>query len=179
MQSVKVSALLLGAVVCAWAASTANAATLGPGDSDGVIVNSGNTLIDGTFIAPEGQDNTAFNTQLTAATAGYVNIMEPDGSKISDLAWTNSDRQIFVTSDDENGNLIDAPNLAGLTLLGTINEDGTFQDVSSFFGLTGGTLLLASDVSETPIPAGLPLFASGAGLIGLLARKRKRKAAAA
>ena len=34
-------------------------------------------------------------------------------------------------------------------------------------------------VSETPLPAALPLFAGGLGVMGLLARRRKRKAAAA
>jgi hypothetical protein len=35
------------------------------------------------------------------------------------------------------------------------------------------------DIASTPLPAALPLFATGLGLIGLLARRRKRKAAAA
>jgi hypothetical protein len=34
-------------------------------------------------------------------------------------------------------------------------------------------------VSGAPLPAGLPLFATGLGVIGLLARRRKQKAAAA
>jgi hypothetical protein len=38
---------------------------------------------------------------------------------------------------------------------------------------TGGTL------SQTPIPGALPLFAGGLGLIGLIGRRRKNKAAAA
>jgi len=36
-----------------------------------------------------------------------------------------------------------------------------------------------NDVAATPLPAALPLFAGGIGLIGLLARRRKRKALAA
>ena len=48
--------------------------------------------------------------------------------------------------------------------------------------VTGGgigiTLVRAGDIGSTPLPAALPLFAGGLGLIGLLARHRKRKAAA-
>ena len=32
--------------------------------------------------------------------------------------------------------------------------------------------------TETPLPAALPLFATGLGIIGLVARRRKRQAAA-
>jgi hypothetical protein len=39
--------------------------------------------------------------------------------------------------------------------------------------------LTLTDTSTTPLPAALPLFAGGAGLIGLLARRRKRKTALA
>jgi hypothetical protein len=38
-----------------------------------------------------------------------------------------------------------------------------------------GSTLINLDVTETPLPAALPLFAAGAGLVGLLSRRRKRK----
>ena len=50
-----------------------------------------------------------------------------------------------------------------------------YYDVTS----TSGNVLLAkfdADVTATPLPATLPLFGSGLGVIGLLARRRKRKA---
>lgn len=37
---------------------------------------------------------------------------------------------------------------------------------------------ISNGVSSTPLPAALPLFAGGLGVMGLLARRRKRKAAA-
>jgi hypothetical protein len=39
----------------------------------------------------------------------------------------------------------------------------------------GSTLVRIEDVGSTPLPAALPLFAGGLGVIGLLARRRKRK----
>ena len=39
-----------------------------------------------------------------------------------------------------------------------------------------GSVTVTPVIETTPLPAGLPLFASGLGAIGLLARKRKRKA---
>jgi len=37
---------------------------------------------------------------------------------------------------------------------------------------------ISQELTVTPLPAALPLFATGLGVIGLLARRRKRKAAA-
>jgi hypothetical protein len=42
------------------------------------------------------------------------------------------------------------------------------------FPLTG-TVTLAPVVSTTPLPAALPLFAGGLGIIGLISRRRKQK----
>jgi hypothetical protein len=55
-----------------------------------------------------------------------------------------------------------------------------FADVLAY----GGTIdlndfTIASPVSNTPIPAALPLFAGGLGVIGLIAGRKKRKASAA
>jgi hypothetical protein len=41
-----------------------------------------------------------------------------------------------------------------------------------------GIALEGGNLSETPLPAALPLFATGLGALGLLARRRKRKAQA-
>ena len=62
---------------------------------------------------------------------------------------------------------------------GTIMFFGTFTSISwtnpvfeNWYGFTVGT-------SETPLPAALPLFASGLGALGLLGWRRKRKTQAA
>jgi hypothetical protein len=55
-----------------------------------------------------------------------------------------------------------------LTWLGQNGSEGPYTADFSFSG-----------ASATPLPAALPLFASGLGVFGLLARRKKRKAAAA
>ena len=51
-----------------------------------------------------------------------------------------------------------------------INNNGSFFNDST---------ALTLEISSTPLPAALPLFAGGLGVIGLLSRRRKRKNAAA
>ena len=58
-------------------------------------------------------------------------------------------------------------------------ETGDLQDIGTYFGLDAGVLQVASDVGDTPLPAALPLFATGLGAMGLLGWRRKRKAQAA
>ena len=81
--------------------------------------------------------------------------------------------------------------IADGTLLNFYEDDGGYLSSSPFFCgavycLIGNSLpavaltdLTITPASETPLPAALPLFASGLGAMGLLARRRKRKAAAA
>jgi hypothetical protein len=45
--------------------------------------------------------------------------------------------------------------------------------------LVNGGSLEITDIAATPLPAALPMFMGGVGLIGLLARRRKRKALSA
>jgi hypothetical protein len=52
------------------------------------------------------------------------------------------------------------------------------NNVNLFAGDVGVTLVRTADIGATPLPAALPLFAGGLGLIGLLARRKKRTAAA-
>jgi hypothetical protein len=67
-----------------------------------------------------------------------------------------------------------------------IPETGLPQDITSFLYdpgaiAAGGSATFQSDVSDpilTPLPAALPLFATGLGALGLLGWRRKKKAAA-
>jgi hypothetical protein len=72
-----------------------------------------------------------------------------------------------------------------------VNDTSTgISSVFGEFGLTNGPLgtpgptfltfkgTLTYDVAQTPLPAALPLFASGLGLVGLALYRRRRKQAA-
>ena len=77
------------------------------------------------------------------------------------------------------------PNSAAIELVGDTNIPLTFQVFLS--GVNGPTnsvsfenlAFTAESISSTPLPAALPLFAGGLGMIGLLAGRKKRKAASA
>lgn len=60
----------------------------------------------------------------------------------------------------------------------TDNECGRSCPVVATFGRAGYWLLGEPSSAAVPLPASLPLFASGLGLMGWLARRKKRKAAA-
>jgi hypothetical protein len=55
-------------------------------------------------------------------------------------------------------------------------ETGDWQDIGQYLGLVPGTLYAFSDLNEVPLPAALPLFATGIGGLGLLSWRRKKKA---
>ena len=59
-----------------------------------------------------------------------------------------------------------------LIFASTVLSGGTDENKQAF-----GPALDNVSIAATPLPAALPLFAGGLGVIGLLARRRKRKAA--
>ena len=74
------------------------------------------------------------------------------------------------------GGLIPAGTYVGFEDL-ALAQGGDFDFNDDSFVFTNVTIGTQS-VTENPIPAALPLFASGLGLLGLLAHRRKRKAQA-
>jgi hypothetical protein len=97
----------------------------------------------------------------------------PPGTRApSDVLVGNNDHFLVFVSDDENGNF--PPGTPTVTNPVFLVETGNFQDVSDVFDLPVGTVKIASEV---PLPAALPLFATG--LVGLLLLGWRRKKAAA
>ncbi|HKA77515.1 MAG TPA: hypothetical protein VKD19_10450 [Pseudolabrys sp.] len=113
-------------------------------------------------------------------TGGQVLLTEPGSTTISDIVFVNGG-VVTLISDSPEGTPLTA--LATITILGTLEETGGVQDLTGFFtpaGLTlpAGFITVQSDVeATTPLPAALPLFATGLGALGLLGWRRKRKAA--
>jgi hypothetical protein len=66
------------------------------------------------------------------------------------------------------GPLDGSPGLDPLVGMAGYNLPGNYRGSS----LSGGV-----EVASTPLPAALPLFASGLGLMGFLAKRRKRQGA--
>jgi len=98
-------------------------------------------------------------------------------SQIDVLAMTDASNYLF--NDIQNSNGLLPMSITTPFLYNVHSGDGLFGQLH----LASGDNLVLSDssvtLSETPLPAALPLFAGGLGVIGLLARRRKRKGAAA
>lgn len=85
----------------------------------------------------------------------------------ADVGFQNSENLVFFPALGFDMNLSDTF-LISLSLLGPNSADlGTVNE-----------LVVVGAGAPTPLPAALPLFASGLGVMGFLARRRKRKAVA-
>jgi hypothetical protein len=119
-----------------------------------------------------------------SATDSYLNPVSPYQITLDPiLYWTYSYGTLTLSSDPSFSK--DDPNSMLITL--GINGFGQnpctspSQCSDSWYSQDSfGDTITASgvaDITQTPLPAALPLFASGLGAFGLLGRRRKRKAA--
>ena len=93
------------------------------------------------------------------------------GTDISSVSSLNADTRQHIYSTDfaGNGTIPAGTYIAFEDLLAGQNSDFDYNDDSFVFSN------LATTTDSTPIPSALPLFASGVGLVGLFALRRKRK----
>jgi hypothetical protein len=107
---------------------------------------------------------TGFNPNDLNSFAAFSLLADISASPYSDGSENVTfDDPITLTLRDSNGNII--PNLF------VESQNGFFYDV------TDGAVSATSPTSATPIPAALPLFATGIGGLGLLGWRRRRKGA--
>jgi hypothetical protein len=108
---------------------------------------------------------------------GYVN---DSGVYSIDASASSTTRTLGVTADG-GGGLIWTPMgmdfvatgaLTTISLLGSSSGGG-----QEYIGLDNTDVEFVSLAAATPLPAALPMFAGGAGLIGFIASRRKRRAA--
>jgi len=103
-----------------------------------------------------------FSTLFSSTTATFMLSNGFIVPVVTDNATNNYQTQFFgfVSTDPFNTITLSVPNI-------------TTPDQTSY---VVADVITASSISATPLPAALPLFATGLGALGLLARRRKRKA---
>ena len=124
-------------------------------------------------------------TLPSATFTGNVNVLDPDGVTISDrLRWIDPNNS-FTSCTSTSGlgpcaNRMIFYSLDDVThAFGSTTETVT-ENASGIFSYTTPNGVNTYDgVSQVPLPATLPLFASGLAGLGLLGWRRKRKAQAA
>jgi len=114
-------------------------------------------------------------TDPTAATGTdsgtVVGSFSGNSSNLKTIAITWAD-PITVSFTNGASLLIDLGNVLYNCPSPSCSNGDTFDIAGTFTLLSGG-----NDLGTTPLPATLPMFLGGAGVVGLVARRRKRKLA--
>jgi hypothetical protein len=160
-----------GANVCQAATVDLNTAVLTGGAS--FIAGGSRIMFDpniagetATFTLPS-IPGTQYSIQVTGqnnqSSSFFQFLVDPDGAGPSGF--------IQLGNNVNFGNGFNTVTLATFTDLGTSD---LFRIINGGTGNSGGQISGLS-VTAVPLPAALPLFAAGVGLMGLLGRRRKRK----
>jgi hypothetical protein len=147
-------------------------------NSQATGVNDSGTVV-GFYLS--GGENTAFTDvggtitsfQATGAVSTQALGVNDLGQIVGDYVTAGGSMFGFV---DTGGifTTLDPPGATSTTANG-INDLG--QIVGFYADANDDTIGFETQISETPLPAALPLFASALGALGLLARRRNRKGA--
>jgi hypothetical protein len=115
--------------------------------------------------------------RLPGYISGVINLVEPD-----DLTTRSDSFQILVVDPTKDLSVVlgSDPNVTVDLLRKLVVETGDWQNIGHFFGVDDTFVQIRSDVdSAVPLPAALPLFASGLGGFGLMGWWRRRRIARA
>jgi hypothetical protein len=110
-----------------------------------------------------------FSTPVSAV-GGLINWAGPGGFGPTNIAVYNSSNQLIenVVLDDGSSNLFAPNSFYGFS--DSTNDIAYFTLTGGYIGITDLTVSTA-----TPLPAALPLFATGLGAMGLFGWRRKRQ----
>jgi hypothetical protein len=177
------AAAIVAAVALVSFAPAANASTYSiTGNLGGVLIDANMTTAD-TLDAVGGYDVLS----IDGTVSGWGNILslannpnQPNISPITSVGFGGTNMQfdnVFFPTDphfDTLGLIFSLSSGVSANLYGDSPGNYTLW-VGNWQSITSGDLAIA----QTPLPAALPLFATGLGVMGWLGRRRKRKARAA
>jgi hypothetical protein len=184
---VVVCAAALGFCGSAGAASIVTNGGFETGDLTGWTSGGGNIVASGSSFVHSGTFGVAFGavgvtsplSQALSTTPGqtytvsfWLNSNNAFPNEIA-LSWSGTnilDLVNFTTSGWQQYSFTETASASSTTLLFGLRQDPGFSGLDDISVSTG--------VSAVPLPAALPLFATGLGALGLLGWRRKRKAAA-
>jgi hypothetical protein len=159
------------------------------GRADTGVAQQGTVQFGSTYLTMDPESQTV-DVRFTAQTAGTYNISGNFFGADDQTNCSNCASHPVLITDSVDGTIFGPQSIAtflqtyAFNLTETLSagetvdflaDTGTNGDCS-FCNLSTG---LEATISATPLPGALPLFASGLGVMGLLARRRKRKPALA
>jgi hypothetical protein len=122
-----------------------------------------------------------FAGTLTAPVSVAFNFLEADGVTLSDTLSISGTQGSALLSLNIHSDVEGGPPLTALVGATSLVESASFLTVLGPITVSNGdtyTFQFRSDVDAVPLPAALPLFATGLGALGLLGWRRKRKVVA-
>jgi hypothetical protein len=178
MFNFKVSAFLYTGLVAAGLSAPAHASTMETFDI--TLTQTYGTLITGSPLADFTVTSSPFT--ITVPTSGFLQDTPTVSFTIAGNTYTSvldvqfngpAITSIFGFSDKVGEDTLSS---LGLTSFQLSSTNSPVDDIPSTIG---GTVAFTLAPAATPLPAALPLFAGGLGMVAFLSRRNKRKSTAA